>query len=203
MGAHFRVSDTVGTEQTINVVQIISHEKYHKPLRYAHDIALLKLAKPAVLGKGVGLVCLSNPNNPLPIDNLNKKCWITGWGTLTSGGSQPKVLQEASVPLVSKKRCLRAYPGKIGDSMICAGLDKGGVDSCQGDSGGPLVCEFNGKWHLEGVTSWGYGCAAPNKFGVYARVGYVRSWVLSKTGITPPSTPSPPTPPPPQSGMYV
>ena len=172
-------------------------------MRYAHDIALLKLAKPAVLGKGVGLVCLSNPNNPLPIDSLNKKCWITGWGTLTSGGSQPKVLQEASVPLVSKKRCLRAYPGKIGDSMICAGLDKGGVDSCQGDSGGPLVCEFSGKWHLEGVTSWGYGCAAPNKFGVYARVGYVRSWLLSKTGITPPSTPSPPTPPPPQSGMYV
>lgn len=207
MGAHY-LSGSVGTEQVISVAQIITHENYHKPTRYANDIAVLKLAKPAVLGKGVGLVCLSNPSNTLPIDNLNKRCRITGWGTLSSGGSQPNILQEASVPLVSKSRCLKAYPGKITDSMLCAGLDNGGIDSCQGDSGGPLVCEFNGKWHLEGVTSWGYGCAAAKKYGVYANVGYLRSWVISKTGITP-STPQPPTPSPPTpstpspSGMYV
>ena len=46
-------------------------------------------------------------------------------------------------------RCLKSYPNGIDDSMLCAGLDKGGVDACQGDSGGPLVCEYNGQWFLE------------------------------------------------------
>ena len=141
---------------------------------------MIKLKNPATLNKGVGLVCLADDSNQLPIDNASKKCWISGWGTLSSGGSSPDYLMQASVPLVSKSRCDRAYPGKIHDSMLCAGLDQGGVDACQGDSGGPLVCEYNGRWFLEGATSWGHGCAAPNKFGVYAHVRYLKSWVQQK-----------------------
>ena len=207
LGAHYgqKVSGTVGTEQTINVAKIITHENYSKPVTYAHDIALIKLAQPAILGRGVGVVCLSNSSNVLLTGSPNQKgCWITGWGTLSAGGKKPNVLQQASVPLVSNGNCSLAYPGKIDNSMLCAGLDEGGVDTCQGDSGGPLVCEINGRWYLEAVTSWGYGCAAPRKYGVYARVGSVRSWILGKilmTPLTPPVTslppppPSPPTPP--------
>ena len=196
MGAHYRRSGLVGTEQDINIAQIITHESYHSPLRYSHDIALLKLSQPARLGKGVGLACLPHSvNDFLPIDNPNKKCWITGWGTLSSGGSQPNALMQASVPLVSKKRCLKGYPGQIHDSMLCAGLDQGGVDACQGDSGGPLVCEYNGRWYLEGATSWGHGCAAPNKYGVYAKVRELMPWIQKKMNGTvfPPQTPSPST----------
>ena len=217
LGAHFRTTGTLGTEQDIDVAEIYRHEKYHSPQTYSHDIALLKLAKPAKLGKGVGLVCLPDSNLPLPIDNSYQKCWITGWGRLASGGASPTKLMQVDVPLVSKTRCLKAYPGKIHDSMLCAGLDQGGVDACQGDSGGPLVCEYNGKWQLEGVTSWGYGCAAPGKFGVYASVRYLSSWVKSKIsgGVTPKPTPAPtppkptpaPTPPKPTtiapSGKYI
>lgn len=74
-------------------------------------------------------------------------------------------------------RCLKGYPNMIHDSMLCAGLDKGGVDACQGDSGGPLVCQYNGRWFLEGATSWDHGCAGPMKYGVYAKVRYVKSWI--------------------------
>ena len=199
VGAHTRFGTGVGTEQDIDVAEIITHEKYHIPRRYSHDIALIRLAKPAKLGKGVGLVCLPDSNLPrLPEDDPNKKCWITGWGRLASSGASPNKLQQVDVPLVSNQRCLKGYPGQIHDSMLCAGLEQGGVDACQGDSGGPLVCEYNGKWYLEGATSWGQGCALPGKPGVYARVRYLMSWIKSKMGaVVPPKPTLPPTPPKP------
>ena len=86
---------------------------------------------------------------------------------------------QVSVPIVSDAKCKQAYGSAIHDSMVCAGYDRGGKDSCQGDSGGPMVCEFNGKFFLEGVVSWGHGCAAPGKYGVYARVRKLREWIDS------------------------
>ena len=153
------------------------HENYNRPLSNSNDIALIKLITPANLGVGVGLVCMPDISHAIPFDNINRKCWITGWGTLYSGGYQPNTLMEAQIPLVSKQRCQSSYPGQIDDTMLCAGLDAGGVDTCQGDSGGPLVCEFNGTWYLEGVTSWGYRCAYARKYGVYAYVRNLKVWI--------------------------
>ena len=174
MGA-YKITDIA---QELEVEKIVKHESYHRPVSLAHDIALLKLKTKATLGAGVGLVCLPDANNALVQD---KRCYITGWGTLQSGGSQPDYLQEASVPIVSQDKCKSAYGSdSIHDSMICAGLDAGGIDACQGDSGGPMVCEFGGKWYLEGATSWGHGCAAAGKYGVYAKVRYLKTWVQNK-----------------------
>lgn len=104
MGAHMKAS-TVGTEQDFKVVKIIAHSSYHSPLRYSHDIALIKLERPAILNKAVGLVCVPDGNSPaMPIDSSSKKCWITGWGRLAAGGASPDRLMQASVPLVSKAR---------------------------------------------------------------------------------------------------
>ena len=179
LGAHYRTTGSVGTEQEIRVARIIRHENYNNPLSYSNDIALIKLLKPANLGVGIGLVCLPDMRHALPFDNLNKTCWITGWGTLSSGRSQPNALMEAQIPLVSKRRCMNFYPGEIDDSMLCAGLDAGGVDTCQGDSGGPLVCEFNGTWFLEGVTSWGYRCTYASKYGVNVYVRDLKAWLTN------------------------
>ena len=125
----------------------------------------------------VNLACLPHQVNA-PTDG--KRCWITGWGRLSSGGATPDLLQQVSVPIVSRAHCDKAYPNKIHDSMICAGLDQGGIDSCQGDSGGPMVCETGGQYYLHGATSWGYGCAAKGKFGVYAKVKYLMSWITNE-----------------------
>ena len=122
----------------------------------------------------VNLACLPHA---VSASNDGDKCWITGWGRLASGGATPTLLQQVSVPVMSQNRCEKAYPNRIHESMICAGLDQGGIDSCQGDSGRPMVCELGGRYYLHGVTSWGYGCASPGKFGVYAQVKHVQTWL--------------------------
>ena len=191
LGAHYRTSSPIGTEQDIGVAKIIVHENYNSPNSYSNDIALLRLTNRAVEGDGVGLVCLF-ASYQLPIDNENKKCWITGWGTTSSGGPSAHSLMQAEVPLVSQARCESAYPDQIDDSMLCAGLDDGGVDSCQGDSGGPLVCEFNGTYYLEGATSWGYGCALARKYGVYSKIRKFKSWLSTNMYPVSPPSASPP-----------
>lgn len=43
----------------------------------------------------------------------------------------------------------------------------------QGDSGGPLICDGN----LEGIVSWGIGCALPYYPGVYTKVRNYNRWI--------------------------
>ncbi|KAI8893602.1 trypsin-like cysteine/serine peptidase domain-containing protein [Globomyces pollinis-pini] len=106
---------------------------------------------------------------------------IAGWGTLSSGGSIPKKMQEAVVPVNSAAVCTKAYPQTANvPTSFCAGYAKGGIDTCQGDSGGPAF--FNnedGSVTIVGLTSWGQGCALANYPGVYSKVSALASWIKS------------------------
>ncbi|EDO42420.1 predicted protein [Nematostella vectensis] len=176
LGAHRRTKGS-GNEQDFRVIRLVTHPNYHRPVGYANDIALLKLDRPAKLDRYVNFACLPDQ---VPEPKEGDRCYITGWGKLSSHGSAPDILQQATVPVVGRARCMKAYRGQIHESMLCAGLDAGGVDACQGDSGGPMVCENAGRFYIQGATSWGNGCAAPGKFGVYARVKYVLDWIKSE-----------------------
>ncbi|XP_044166667.1 MAM and LDL-receptor class A domain-containing protein 1-like [Acropora millepora] len=177
LGAHSRTSAPTGFEQDFSVSKIITHPSYFCPLNESYDIALLKLSTPATLNRRVNLVCL--PIGVPPPTN-GTSCWITGWGRLASEEAYHANLMQAMVPIASRARCERVYPHEIDESMICAGFDQGGVDIFQGESGGPMVCETGGRYYLHGVTSWGYDCASPGKFGVYAKVTYVLNWLQSE-----------------------
>src|SRR3954464_15097109 len=104
---------------------------------------------------------------------------IVGWGATSEGGSTPSHLQEASVPITTDAYCSGAYSDFDARTMICAGFPQGGTDTCQGDSGGPM---FGAGNKVVGSTSFGEGCARPNKPGVYARVGdtALREWIRSQ-----------------------
>merc|ERR1712088_130368 len=168
-----------------------------------NDWLIAKLDSPLTLGDDVQAACLPSASY-LPADSTEDRCFTSGWGTLSSGGSATDNLQYVRVPAVTNSACNAAYGGSITDSMLCAGFTGvGGKDACQGDSGGPYVCNDNGNAVIAGVVSWGIGCALPQYPGVYARVTPVLSWIQSNMGSCgsspspPPSPPSPPSPTPP------
>ncbi|EDL83070.1 plasminogen, isoform CRA_f [Rattus norvegicus] len=139
------------------------------------DIALLKLSRPATITDNVIPACLPSPNYVVADRTL---CYITGWGE-TKGTPGAGRLKEAQLPVIENKVCNRAeyLNNRVKSTELCAGHLAGGIDSCQGDSGGPLVCFEKDKYILQGVTSWGLGCARPNKPGVYVRVSRYVNWI--------------------------
>ncbi|KAI7800147.1 plasminogen, partial [Triplophysa rosa] len=88
-------------------------------------------------------------------------------------------LKEAGIPVIENKICNSPslLDGRVEETEMCAGDIKGGIDSCQGDSGGPLVCKAQNKFVLQGVTSWGIGCANAMKPGVYVRTSKFVDWI--------------------------
>jgi len=169
-----------------------------------NDWVIAKLDSPLTLGGDVQAACLPSSASYLSAQSTEARCFTSGWGTLSSGGSSPNDLQYVRVPAITNSQCDAAYGGSITDTMLCAGYPNvGGKDACQGDSGGPFVCDDNGNAVIAGVVSWGIGCAHPNYPGVYARVTSVLSWIQSNMGSCggspspPPSPPSPPSPTPP------
>ena len=111
---------------------------------YDNDFSILTLKVPIDLTSAASkarAACLPTPAEVDAFDT-NTMLKVSGWGTLSYGGSQPAYLKEADVPFFDHAECNQIYENHtdydniITDNMICAGLDAGGIDSCQGDSGG-------------------------------------------------------------------
>jgi trypsin len=143
-----------------------------------YDVTLLQLAAPStkapakVAGAGDGALW-----SPGVLET------IVGWGTTSEGGDTPDILQEAQVPITTDADCAVAYGDFDATTMVCAGFPEGGVDTCQGDSGGPMFGRTAaGELKVVGATSFGEGCARPNRPGVYARVAdtALREWIRSE-----------------------
>ncbi|XP_068180195.1 trypsin-1-like [Antennarius striatus] len=155
------------TEQFIDASEIVQHPHYSSST-LENDIMLLKLSSPAILNDYVRPVAL--PSRCAPAGTM---CKVTGWGETMSSSADRSNLQCLNIPILSDKDCHGSYPGMIDNTMFCAGYLEGGKDSCQGDSGGPVVC--NGE--LQGVVSWGFGCAEKDNPGVYAKVCVQVGWL--------------------------
>ncbi|KAM4704532.1 trypsin-like [Rhinophrynus dorsalis] len=157
-----------GTEQYISASSVIRHKSYNART-LDNDIMLIKLASPATLNSNVSPIDL--PTDCAPAGTM---CLISGWGnTLSSGSNYPDLLHCLNAPILNIKNCEEAYPGQITGNMLCVGYMEGGKDSCQGDSGGPVVCDGQ----LQGIVSWGYGCAIKDYPGVYTKVCNYNAWI--------------------------
>ncbi|XP_006271855.1 trypsin-like [Alligator mississippiensis] len=156
------------TEQIINAEKIIRHDQYNSESS-DNNIMLIKLASPARLNNFVATIPLPTG---CPEDGIS--CLISGWGnTLSSGSNYPDLLHCLWAPILPDIQCNSIYPGQITSNMMCIGFMEGGKDSCQGDTGGPAMC--NGE--LQGIVSWGMGCAQKGYPGVYTKICKYVTWI--------------------------
>ncbi|HLL00023.1 MAG TPA: trypsin-like serine protease [Myxococcaceae bacterium] len=155
------------------------------------DVALLRLSSPLDLtgANAKAIPILTAADAAAGYANPGVTSRVTGWGTLSSGGSSPDILQTVDVAIVSNADAQAAYRRETitADQLAAASPGK---DSCQGDSGGPLTVLKGSTRVLAGVVSWGYGCADPRYPGLYARVSSFDSWINSTitTPYIPPTT---------------
>ncbi|KAI4889256.1 hypothetical protein NFI96_031961 [Prochilodus magdalenae] len=180
------------TEQTVDVVEAIRHEKYREtPDGVYNDIGLLRLkskdGKCAEESQFVKTACL-----PTETFADGTECTISGWGATPQSQHGSSQLLDAEVLLISQEICSsnKVYGKIIDGTMFCAGYLQGGVDACQGDSGGPLTCVRNQTHYIYGIVSWGDSCGEKNKPGVYTRITHFLDWIHAKTNSTPSTTPT-------------
>ncbi|OWK18223.1 hypothetical protein Celaphus_00008963 [Cervus elaphus hippelaphus] len=106
-------------------------------------------------------------------------------GALQKRTEMSDILQQGSVQVINSTRCNAedAYQGEVTETMMCAGLPEGGVDTCQGDSGGPLMYHSD-RWQVVGIVSWGHGCGGPTTPGVYTKVTAYLNWIYNVRKLT-------------------
>ncbi len=168
--------------ERLEVTHLIMHPKYAD----FHDIALIHLASPATVGQPVPMVTSTTEY----LDDAPAVARVTGWGLIPEKGDEffPDTLYGVDLPIIADALCEATYGSDVDSTVICAGLEEGGVDACDGDSGGPLVVPDGNGWALAGVVSWGDGCGLAGGYGVYTRVAYYEPWI---TGYLSGDTPLP------------
>ncbi|XP_066157891.1 uncharacterized protein [Euwallacea fornicatus] len=159
-----------GNDIVLSVYKMFQHPRFEIKT-VDNDIALLLLPRSV----RVPVACLPNKK-----PKAGQLCSVMGWGKVrTSDFYGVPLLHEAKLPLVTHKRCRKAYKEfLISSNMMCAGWKSGKADTCSGDSGGGLMCPSRKMvYSIQGITSFGDGCGEKNKFGIYTAVYNYNNWI--------------------------
>ncbi|XP_077360730.1 coagulation factor IX-like [Festucalex cinctus] len=183
LGEH-DVSQPEGPERDHDVAEEVVHKLYKfEKSRFNHDVALLKLAVAVEMSPQRRPVCLGPKAFTESLLKETDTSVVSGWGRVRDGGLQSTTLRRLDVPLVDRGVCKDSSESRITPFMFCAGFRDRKEDACQGDSGGPHVTRHRGVWFLTGIISWGEGCAAAGKYGVYTRISRYYAWISNTTGV--------------------
>ncbi|KAJ7378272.1 Chymotrypsinogen B [Desmophyllum pertusum] len=145
-----------------------------------HDVAVLKLSRPATLGGKINTICLPSHGSRV---SPGATCYVTGWGRINPSNNQlAPLLKQASAPVATHSQCRATNRRTVDESsMVCVGGQ--GSSVCNGDSGGPLSCNEGGRWVLRGAASWVTSKTCPGRtYSVYARVSSYIDWITARVG---------------------
>ncbi|XP_023114975.1 vitamin K-dependent protein C isoform X4 [Felis catus] len=167
-------------ELDLDIKEVLMHPNYSRSTS-DNDIALLRLAQPAILSQTIVPICL--PDSGLAereLTQAGQETVVTGWGHRSEAKrNRTFVLNFIKVPVVPQNECINAMHNMISENMLCAGILGDSQDACEGDSGGPMVASFRGTSFLVGLVSWGEGCGRLHNYGVYTKVSRYLDWIHS------------------------
>lgn len=161
--------------QVRGVSRIFVHPNYNSSTSNA-DIAVLELSAPLNFNADAQPIRFDGGTG---IEFPGNLAFISGWGTLSQGGTAPNQLQSAAVGLGDINSLQQnQYSFPLNNGMIPAG---GTISTCNGDSGGPLWVNSNGQSFVVGVTSFkpNSGCGSSNP-AIFTRVSSYCQWVLQQ-----------------------
>ncbi|XP_035785996.1 serine protease grass-like [Anopheles albimanus] len=168
----------------VNIESTVVHSEYNRPIRFRHDIALIRMAQEVTYSDSIKPICL-----PIREDVRKKvlpKYILTGWGTTEEQALSDILLQALlkHVPVSECQQKMRENALRIDlseDYQMCAGGEEK-VDSCKGDSGGPLgfsVDLVGARFVQYGVVSAGVStCGKVSVPGIYTRVSSYMNWIV-------------------------
>ena len=176
IGANQLSNEAPGDVRSVTAIHL--HPAWN-PTTFDNDVAMLRLNAASTKA----WARMAEPVDPVNPGNTVR---AIGHGHTSQGGVASNDLRQVDLPIQSD--ATMSDPAQYGGSfhgavMLGAGPLAGGQDTCQGDDGGPLFIS-GGQVRLVGDTSWGSGCALPNKPGVYGEVyqGALRTFVNGFVG---------------------
>ncbi|XP_006877907.1 PREDICTED: vitamin K-dependent protein C-like [Chrysochloris asiatica] len=170
-------------EVDLDIQNILIHPNYSKSTSDS-DIALLHLAKPAILSQTIVPICLPDSGlSERELTQVGQEMVVTGWGYHNEAKSNRTfVLNFIKIPMAPRNECIQVMDNVVSENMLCAGILGDPRDACEGDSGGPMVTSFRGTWFLVGLVSWGEGCGRLNNYGIYTKVSHYLDWIHRHIG---------------------
>lgn len=177
----YNISDHRYTSRSVS--KIIIHPAYDE-LYMKFDIALIKLADSVDFW-------LNEPNNfnIIPIcvadgsENYeNKKAIATGYATFTPGFINKNDIQNKqniNLTVLNDNECANNHASTINNFIqVCAMEDLYREGKCGLDRGGPLAVQGkDSRWHLVGITSWGYNPCSDG--GVFTRISTFADYIIN------------------------
>ena len=177
-----------GAENAIDIANIYIHPFYENE-EFDNDIALVELVSSPV-GAPPGIQ-IADPTVTDQYAVENSLSTVAGWGGRVGyepgdgpTSDFPDILHQVDLQLMTNEQCIETLSVDntfVTANMICAAVPEGGKGACQGDSGGPLVVNTGSGIQQVGIVSFGIGCAAADRPGVYTRVSQYKEWISALT----------------------
>lgn len=155
------------TAPRITAFALYTHPQYN-PFTFYNDVAVIRTLTP-----------ITFPNVPIPLvapGILNDQiAFDTQVCNLAAWNRNNNLLQTIAPPIVNRDQCteLAVNQGRIGPSMICAGVLTAGPGVCPPNVGAILFCDNR----ITGILSSGFGCGAANNPGVYTQTRMFNDWI--------------------------